>query len=83
MKTETDLSHNFLLREAADNYANDFTKVVIGDVQAHSFKQGANWQSKHSYSEQEVIEIIKKVLDRQDQNGFVKSFVRFDDLLKK
>jgi hypothetical protein len=52
------------LEEAAEKYENSF-KESIG-IEAVDFIAGAKWQAERMYSEEEVIELLKKALTHKD-----------------
>jgi len=68
MKQET-------LEEAAENYTIDFATMS-------AFKLGAKWQQERSYSEEEVLELIQFLSDKEDfkENSSISIFIAEDFL---
>jgi hypothetical protein len=48
------------LEEAAENYARNETDATLKLISKYSFKDGAKWQQERMYSEEDVLDILRK-----------------------
>lgn len=57
------------LEDASENYVNNEPDSTLKLISKYSFKDGAKWQQKRSYSEEEVLSFGKLVLDTFHSEG--------------
>jgi hypothetical protein len=74
------------LEEATKKYANKNGDIPTTELEDAIFKQGfidgAKWQQEKSYSEEEVLELIQFLSDKEDfkENSLISIFIAEDFL---